>query len=70
LKAAVFKGPGNNYSGQLMLPGDAFAAGFGDHMLITTLCPGRKERMRRLMHVVGSNRVNLKPLVTHRFSLL
>ncbi|SMP63555.1 NAD(P)-dependent alcohol dehydrogenase [Noviherbaspirillum suwonense] len=57
------------YSGKLSLPLDAFAAGLGDHRIVTTLCPGGKDRMRRLMNIVGSKRVDLEPLVTHRFRL-
>jgi threonine dehydrogenase-like Zn-dependent dehydrogenase len=57
------------YSGKLTLPLDAFAAGLGDHRIITTLCPGGKERMRRLMDVIDTSRVDLGGLVTHRFKL-
>ncbi len=57
------------YSGKLTLPLDAFAAGLGDHTIVTTLCPGGKERMRRLMNVIASGRVDLGSLVTHHFKL-
>jgi alcohol dehydrogenase len=57
------------YSGKLQVPYDAFAAGIGDYRIVTTLCPGGKERMRRLMEVVRHNRVDFTPLLTHRFSL-
>jgi len=47
----------------------AFSEGLGDHKIITTLCRGGKERMRRLMSVIASGRGDLKSLVTHRFGL-
>lgn len=57
------------YSSDLTIPLSAFAAGLGDHKIVTTLCPGGKERMRRLMAVIESGRVDLGAMVTHRFKL-
>jgi threonine dehydrogenase-like Zn-dependent dehydrogenase len=57
------------YSGKLEIPYEAFNAGIGDHKIVTTLCPGGKERMRRLMEVVRHGRVDLRPLLTHSFRL-
>jgi len=57
------------YSTDLKIPLGAFAAGLGDHRIITTLCPGGKERMRRLMSVIEGGRVDLSAMVTHRFKL-
>jgi alcohol dehydrogenase len=57
------------YSGKLEVPYAAFAAGLGDHRIVTTLCPGGKERMRRLISMVQSGRFDPLPLITHRFAL-
>jgi threonine dehydrogenase-like Zn-dependent dehydrogenase len=57
------------YSSDLTIPLGAFAAGLGDHKIVTALCPGGKERMRRLMNVVASGRVELGALVTHHYKL-
>src|SRR5262249_35175443 len=57
------------YSGKLVAPYEAFYAGLGDQKIVTTLCPGGKERMRRLMAMIDNHRVDLTPLVTHRFAL-
>jgi alcohol dehydrogenase len=57
------------YSGKLAIPAEAFAAGLGDHKIVTTLCPGGKERMRRLMEMVLRHRIDLTPLITHRYKL-
>lgn len=57
------------YSGHLRVPLDAYAAGLGDHTIVSTLCPGGKERMRRLMSVVAAKRAPFRNLVTHSFRL-
>ena len=36
---------------------------------MTTLCPGGKERMRRLIATVEWGRFDRLPLITHRFAL-
>lgn len=57
------------YSGKLVAPYEAMYAGLGDQRIVTTLCPGGKERMRRLMSMIEHHRVDLSPLVTHHFAL-
>jgi alcohol dehydrogenase len=57
------------YSGHLRIPMDVFGAGLSDYKIITTLCPGGKERMKRLMRLVESRRIDLTPLITHTFTL-
>lgn len=57
------------YSSDLKIPVSAFAAGLGDHRINTALCPGGKERMRRLMSVLESGRLDLAKMVTHRYTL-
>ena len=57
------------YSGDLTIPLNAFGAGLADQTIVTTLCPGGKERMSRLMNVIASSRTDLRGLVTHRFKL-
>ena len=57
------------YSSDLTIPLSAFAAGLGDHAIVTALCPGGKERMRRLMNVVAAGRIDLGVMVTHTYKL-
>jgi len=51
------------------IPNKDFGFGIADKNIVSTLCPGGKERMRRLMELVRNERVNLRQLITHRFTL-
>lgn len=57
------------YSEDLHIPMAHFAAGLGDHTIRTALCPGGKERMRRLMNVIQAHRLDLGVMVTHQYPL-
>lgn len=57
------------YEGNLNIPIDAFGAGIADIKIITQLCPGGSERLRRMINVIQNKRADLTPLITHQFSL-
>jgi threonine dehydrogenase-like Zn-dependent dehydrogenase len=57
------------YSHDITAPLEPFVYGIGDIKVVTTLCPGGKERLRRLMDLVKNKKLNLKQLLTHKFSL-
>ncbi len=57
------------YSGKLEIPYEAFGSGIADYRVVTTLCPGGKERMRRLLEMVRTGHYDPAPLISHRFPL-
>lgn len=57
------------YQGNDPLAARSLAAGRAHHRIVQAPYPGGRERMRRLMEVIASEDVDLRPLVTHRFTL-
>jgi len=51
----------------VQMPRKEWGVGMGDKIIRTGLCPGGAERMKRLMRLLESGRVNPLPLTTHRF---
>src|SRR3954447_21416402 len=57
------------YGGKLEIAPEPFVYGIGDKKILTTLCPGGKERMRKLMELVRHGKLDVSKLITHRFQL-
>jgi len=57
------------YGGKLEIPVEPFIYGIGDKKILSTLCPGGKERMNTLMSLVQTGRLDLSKLISHRFTL-
>ncbi len=59
------------YHGQgdyLQIPRMEWGVGMSDKTIRTALCPGGRERMRRLLRLIETGRVDPTPLTTHRFT--
>ncbi|WP_199256758.1 zinc-binding dehydrogenase [Alteribacillus sp. YIM 98480] len=57
------------YSGHIQIPIEHFASGMGDHKIVTTLCPGGRERMSQLLSLVEQSRIDFSPMITHSFNI-
>jgi threonine dehydrogenase-like Zn-dependent dehydrogenase len=58
------------YHGQgefVSIPRAEWGVGMSDKTIRTALCPGGKERMKRLLRLIENKRVDPTPLTTHRF---
>ena len=49
------------------IPRAAWGVGMSDKTIRTTLCPGGRERMKRLLRLLEMKRVDPIPMTTHRF---
>lgn len=50
------------------IPRAAWGVGMSDKTIRTALCPGGRERMKRLLRLIQSKRVDPTPMTTHRFT--
>ena len=51
----------------VMIPRMDWGVGMSDKTIKTGLCPGGKERMRRLLRLIETGRVDPRPMTTHTF---
>jgi threonine dehydrogenase-like Zn-dependent dehydrogenase len=63
ISVAGYFGHGDSVS----IPRLDWGVGMGDKVIRTGLCPGGSERMKRLLRLISSGRVDPSPLTTHRF---
>ncbi len=57
------------YSKDVLVPLEGFGAGLAQKKIVTSTCPGGKDRMARLMKIIENGRVKFGALVTHRYKL-
>lgn len=50
------------------IPRLGWGVGMGDKTIQTTLCPGGKERMQRLLRLIEMGRIDPTPMTTHTFA--
>lgn len=56
------------YEDNLKIPHDAYD-GINGIKILSTLCPGGRERLNRMISVIQSDRADLTPLITHNYTL-
>ncbi len=49
------------------IPRNAWGVGMSDKTITTGLCPGGRERMRRLLRLIETGRIDPTPMTTHTF---
>jgi alcohol dehydrogenase len=57
------------YSKDVLIPLAGLGAGLAEKRIVTSTCPGGKDRMSRLIRIIEMGRVRFDSLVTHRFKL-
>lgn len=57
------------YSHDVPLSLEGFGAGLAEKKIVTSTCPGGRNRMSRLIKIIQNGRVNFDDLVTHHYKL-
>lgn len=58
----------HGHGDQVGIPRIAWGVGMSDKTIRASLCPGGRERMKRLMRLLEMKRVDPTPMTTHRFA--